>query len=465
MPAAAWRPLLRARRALGGGEGLALAPCAARGDRAGEALVAGAQGALGGEQQLELVLQRDGERVERVGRGPVPSGRRHRRQRGGRRRGLGLRDGERSRQRRLRPGAGDVARGGEAPAAADPHANADALRGRAVDRVDGAVEDRDRLIAGVDVARLGVGAAPFGGIIRSVRSSSIRRLPRRESGSLARRRGRGAVEVVAALDDLADAGLQRLLGDAEVAQLLGARVMGQPPCQRLHLHAGRGVERGQRLGRAPAQGDGRVGQHRGVRGAVPHAGEARQRLGEHVVQAVAGGVDDVARQQGAEGERVAVVLAGASRRAASRAASTGTGEARGVSGPSIAWPSALAADAASSSAGCEALRAGSLSTIRGRTRGVAGSTPRAWRCPRVISAALRVVGMAAPRRRAWAAASALATSTTRPPPSATSSSPATGSSRSPATSSTRPAATWCTAAAPATTAGADAAARGVVSST
>ena len=79
---------------------------------------------------------------------------------------------------------------------------------------------------------------------------------------------------------------------------------------------------------------------------------------------------------------------------------------------------ALAADAASSAAGCEAHSAGSLTTMRGRTRGVAGSTPRAWRWPRVISAALSVVGIAAataPR----AAASALATSTTRPPPSAT----------------------------------------------
>ena len=53
-----------------------------------------------------------------------------------------------------------------------------------------------------------------------------------------------------------------------------------------------------------------MGQHRRVRVAVPHAGEAREGLCQHVVQAVAGGVDDVAGQQRAERQRVAVVVLG-----------------------------------------------------------------------------------------------------------------------------------------------------------
>ena len=154
--------LLRARRALGRRERLALAPRAAGGGRAHEALVAGAQRCLDGEQQLELVLQGDGERVDVVSRGPVPERRRDRRQGPVRRRRLRLGEGERARQRRLRAGAGDLARGGEAPAAADLHAHADPLRARAVDRIHAAVEDGDRLAAGVDVAGLRVRAAPHG---------------------------------------------------------------------------------------------------------------------------------------------------------------------------------------------------------------------------------------------------------------------------------------------------------------
>src|SRR5918998_1552064 len=64
-------------------------------------------------------------------------------------------------------------------------------------------------------------------------------------------------------------------------------------------------------------------------------------------------------------------------RAASRPASAGTGLARIVAGPSAAWPSALAALAASAAAGCDALSAGSLTTIAGRTPG-----RHAWPLPR-----------------------------------------------------------------------------------
>ena len=91
-----------------------------------------------------------------------------------------------------------------------------------------------------------------------------------------------------------------------------------------------------------------------------------------------------------------------------------------MTAPSTAWPSAFAALAARSGIGCEALSSGSLMTMRGRTRGVAASTPRACRCTHVISAALSVVGTAATTRSGpMAAAIAFATSITRPPPSAT----------------------------------------------
>ena len=92
--------------------------------------------------------------------------------------------------------------------------------------------------------------------------------------------------------------------------------------------------------------------------------------------------------------------------------------------------------------------------MRGRTRGVAGSTPRAWRWPRVISAALRVVGIAAaPAPRA--AGQRLGHVDHAPAAERDEQVALDASSRSPATSSTRPAGTWCTAAAPATTAGAE----------
>ena len=73
MPAAA-RPTVSCVQAAPSVEAKALRSRHARqlAARAHEALVAGAQRRLGGEEQLELVLQRDGERVELAGRGPVP---------------------------------------------------------------------------------------------------------------------------------------------------------------------------------------------------------------------------------------------------------------------------------------------------------------------------------------------------------------------------------------------------------
>ncbi|MEA2253616.1 MAG: hypothetical protein QOG70_3858, partial [Solirubrobacteraceae bacterium] len=47
-------------------------------------------------------------------------------------------------------------------------------------------------------------------------------------------------------------GLQRLLVDAERAQLLGARRGGEPPREGLHLDPGGRVEAAEHRGRAPA---------------------------------------------------------------------------------------------------------------------------------------------------------------------------------------------------------------------
>jgi hypothetical protein len=97
-----------------------------------------------------------------------------------------------------------------------------------------------------------------------------------------------------------------------------------------------------------------------------------------------------------------------------------TGFAAVVHGASTACASALSALAASSSSGWEAASAGSQTMSEQRTRGVASSTPSAWRCTRVSSAPESVVGTAIARASGpRAAATALATSTTRPPPSAT----------------------------------------------
>ena len=159
----------------------------------------------------------------------------------------------------------------------------------------------------------------------------------------------------------------------------------------------------------------------------------------------------------------ASAMARAMRRAASSAASFGSGLASGVSGPSAACPSAFAALAARSASGCEADRAGSLTTIAGRTRGASRGTPAACRWIAVISAPDRVVGSAATLRGGSAAARALATSITRPPPSATRSSEPTAGLSSAASSSTRPAPTSWTLSAAAASCGAAAPARWVLS--
>ena len=140
-----------------------------------------------------------------------------------------------------------------------------------------------------------------------------------------------------------------------------------------------------------------------------------------------------------------------------------TGLARSVHGPSAAWPSALAALAASSRSGWEADSAGSLTTTAGRRFCTPAGAPTACRWIFVISAPDNVVGIAIARPPV-AAATALATSIGRPPPSATTRSPETCPSSSPASSSTRPAGTSCTAPAASTTAGSTVRPRGVVSS-
>ena len=111
-----------------------------------------------------------------------------------------------------------------------------------------------------------------------------------------------------------------------------------------------------------------------------------------------------------------------------------------------------------------AASAGSLTTTAGRTLAAPSGAPAAWRCTRVISAPESVVGIAIARAApSEAPASAFATSTTRPPPSATTRSCSIVPSSSPASSSTRPGATSTTVSAASTTSGAAARARPVVS--
>ena len=151
-----------------------------------------------------------------------------------------------------------------------------------------------------------------------------------------------------------------------------------------------GVERGDRLRGAGRERADRVREHGRVGRAVAGAGGADERLGEHVVQAEAGGVDHVAGEQGAEGERLAVGLV---------AAPAGGDQPRGLVGGErrdrVGHDRARALDGVAErverargelGAGCEAASAGSKTTTAGRTRGVASSTPVAWRWPEVISA-------------------------------------------------------------------------------
>jgi hypothetical protein len=118
---------------------------------------------LGGEQVGEAVVERDGERVLLARALPVAArGLAGRRERRGGRGGLRLGDGERARQRLVGAGGGELARRREAPGAADAHADADPLGLLGGDVLDVAVEDRGVLGARMDVAGLGVAAAPVG---------------------------------------------------------------------------------------------------------------------------------------------------------------------------------------------------------------------------------------------------------------------------------------------------------------
>ena len=115
---------------------------------------------------------------------------------------------------------------------------------------------------------------------------------------------------------------------------------------------------------------------------APTPGLAHERLREHVVQAEAGRVERVAAEQRAEAERVAVGLAARGNApgdqprglAARRGRRPGCRAARTAPRPRARARSARSRPAPST--GCDADSAGSLTTTEGRTRGVAGSTPR-----------------------------------------------------------------------------------------
>ena len=373
-----------------------------RGDRAHDALVA-AQRRLGGEQQLELVLQRDGERVELAGRGPVPARRRDRRQRPS----PAARAGPR-RSRARGPARPRRRRGVTSRVAAKPQPPPTRTRTPMPSDVGcrcrrpGRCGRRSPRSRDVDVARLGVGAAPSAPPIRSVRRSSISRPPRRGRGSPARSAAGGVPSrsrprftprrrSVSSASSVTPRSRSRWAPRARASRRASASIARRPRRRAR-----------QRLGRAPAQGDGRVGQHRRVGVAVPHAGEAHQRLGEHVVQAVAGR----SRSRSRTAARRARARRGRPRwREQARRLARGErrhGRARGVSGPSTAWPSELAAAAASSAAGWEAHRRRVVDHDRRAHARRGGRRRAAWRWPRVISAAHSVVGIAAapaPRAR------------------------------------------------------------------
>ena len=319
-----------------------------------------------------FVLERDGERVDLVGRrtsarAPAATGG----ERAGRRGGLGLGDRERAGERALGARAASARASRRSPSrrrrARGRRCPADAVASTCATRP---LRTSSVLVVGRDVARLGVGAAPRRRpeVGQQVEHRPGGRVERAELGLGRRRRRVGQVRPLRGLGAHSAIGG---LGDAERAQLVGAAAAAQPARQR-SSSTPRPPPGARARGRAAAQRRGRVRQHRGVRGAVPGGGEAHERLRQDVVQAVAAAVDRVARQQRAERELVAVGIVGVAspmRRAASRPASAGTGEARVVAGPSAAWPSAFAALAASAAAGCEALSAGSLTTIAGRTPG------------------------------------------------------------------------------------------------
>ena len=165
-PGAARDELLRARRALGRRERLALAPRAQRSPGCGRCArrrPSAAQRGLGGEQQRELVLERDVERVDLVGRGPVPARRR--------RPAPAASPARRAAPRRSPSAAASAA---SAPAALTSRVAAKPqpppTRTRTPMPLDPDVaksstspaRTRQRLVARLDVAGLGVGAAALG---------------------------------------------------------------------------------------------------------------------------------------------------------------------------------------------------------------------------------------------------------------------------------------------------------------
>ena len=152
---------LGARTALGGRERLDRPAADAVRAGAGDARI-GAQRGVGGEQQLELFLDADRERVALARAGPVAGGRRGGGE--GSRRSLGRRrrDAQRASQRRLERGSRGVRGGGEPPPAAGAHAHADAGLLDRRDARHAAVAHHHPLGRGDDVARVGV-LAPRGG--------------------------------------------------------------------------------------------------------------------------------------------------------------------------------------------------------------------------------------------------------------------------------------------------------------
>jgi hypothetical protein len=158
--AAALHDALIAQRAIGVREQLVLAEGAELGHRQGHSRIA-AHRLVGGQEQRELVLERD---VEGIGS-----------ERGGIRAAGGQLGGERScpghARLRLRHGDGPLERalsGGclraprrrEAPGAADPHAHAKALLGAPAHEIHRAVARGDRLRFGGHVADVGVVGPP-----------------------------------------------------------------------------------------------------------------------------------------------------------------------------------------------------------------------------------------------------------------------------------------------------------------
>ena len=174
--------------------------------------------------------------------------------------------------------------------------------------------------------------------------------------------------------------------------------------KRLDRHAGSGVQRRQPVGEAAAQRGGRVRQHVRVGGAVPGAADAHERLRAARARART-------RRRRSRSPTAAPPSASASRSGSASSArpprsgapprarrAPARARSSVVSGASTACASALALDAASSGSGCEAHSAGSLMTIRGRTR--VGSTGCRRARGGAPTSSPRPTASSGPRRRA-----------------------------------------------------------------